>query len=252
MRLIDADRFLRYMEEKCDPKAQLDPIILAIVREALNEQPTAYDIDKVVEELETNKQNALEVEESIKEYNVWNEAIEIVRQGGVSDDVCEWEHRPTDNNVIRPFHHKDVIGMYEDVLCKFPYCPVCGKKIKVVERMNKAFEKIIDELKQESIIVDDDAGHRAVEIIEQMAKEYNGGWIACSERLPEEAFGCLVTVMDCEPSTQTDFENILPYFVGYDGSSWNDADGNVIPFEVVAWQPLPAPFREIEVNSNDD
>ena len=27
--------------------------------------------------------------------------------------------------------------------------------------MNKAFEKIIDELKQESIIVDDDAGHRA-------------------------------------------------------------------------------------------
>ena len=47
----------------------------------LENQPTAYDIDKVVEELETNKQNALEVEESIKEYNVWNEAIEIVKQG---------------------------------------------------------------------------------------------------------------------------------------------------------------------------
>ena len=55
----------------------------------LNNQPTAYDIDKVVDELETNKQNALEVEESIKEYNVWNKAIEIVKQGGVSDDVCE-------------------------------------------------------------------------------------------------------------------------------------------------------------------
>ena len=41
----------------------------------------AYDIDKVVKELETNKQNALEVEESIKEYNVWNEAIEIVKAG---------------------------------------------------------------------------------------------------------------------------------------------------------------------------
>ena len=51
--------------------------------------------------------------------------------------------------------------------------------------MNKAFEKIIDELKQESIIVDDDAGHRAVEIIEHIAEEYNNGWIACSERLPE-------------------------------------------------------------------
>ena len=69
-------------------------------------------------------------------------------------------------------------------------------------------------------------------------------WIPCSERLPEEAFGCLVTVMDCEPSTQTDFENILPYHVGYDGDSWNDADGNVIPFEVIAWQPLPEPYKE--------
>ena len=68
-------------------------------------------------------------------------------------------------------------------------------------------------------------------------------WIPCSERLPEEAFGCLVTVMDCEPSTQTDFENILPYFVGYDGETWNDADGNVIPFEVIAWMPLPQPYK---------
>ena len=45
----------------------------------------AYDIDKVVKELETNKQNALEVEESIKEYNVWNEAIEIVKAGGKNE-----------------------------------------------------------------------------------------------------------------------------------------------------------------------
>ena len=56
-------------------------------------------------------------------------------------------------------------------------------------------------------------------------------------------FGCLVTVMDCEPSTQTDFENILPYFVGYDGETWNDIDGNVIPFEVIAWMPLPQPYQ---------
>ena len=44
-------------------------------------------LDKIIEELETNKQNALEVEESIKEYNVWNEAIEIVKQGGIRKDV---------------------------------------------------------------------------------------------------------------------------------------------------------------------
>ena len=53
----------------------------------LENQSTAYSVDKVVEELETNKQNALEVEESIKEYNVWNKAIEIVKQGGVGTDM---------------------------------------------------------------------------------------------------------------------------------------------------------------------
>ena len=47
------------------------------------------NLDKIIEELETNKQNALEVEESIKEYNVWNEAIEIVKQGGDTDKAVE-------------------------------------------------------------------------------------------------------------------------------------------------------------------
>ena len=84
------------------------------------------------------------------------------------------------------------------------------------------------------------------QIVQEVAEEYHGGWIPCSERLPEDAFGCLVTIIDCEPSTQTDFENILPYVVGYDGESWNDEDGNEIPFEVIAWQPLPEPFKECD------
>ena len=91
-----------------------------------------------------------------------------------------------------------------------------------------------------------DALDKAIEIINQTAAEYNNGWIPCSERLPDEAFGCLVTVMDCEPSTQTEFENILPYFVGYDGETWNDADGEEIPFEVIAWQKLPRPYQTKE------
>ena len=60
---------------------------IKMLEEALENSKTAYDVDKVVEELETNKQNALEVEESIKEYNVWNDAIEIVKQGGIRKDV---------------------------------------------------------------------------------------------------------------------------------------------------------------------
>ena len=91
---------------------------------------------------------------------------------------------------------------------------------------------------------------KAIEIVKQEAEKFgtdinvgSNGWIPVSERLPEEAFGCLVTVMDCNPSTQTEFENILPYFVGYDGETWNDADGEEIPFEVVAWRKLPTPYQ---------
>ena len=122
--------------------------------------------------------------------------------------------------------------------------------------MKKAFDKILDRLEREIAgkPTPDEYNNginRAYQIVQEVAEEFatdtnigNNGWIPCSERLPEEPFGCLVTVIDCEPVTQTDFENILPYFVGYDGESWNDEDGNEIPFEVIAWQPLPEPFKE--------
>lgn len=108
------------------------------------------------------------------------------------------------------------------------------------------FSRVLCDIQQNGTI----CGNYEKEIAEMFLKAFdeskkmdNNGWIPCSERLPEEAFGCLVTVMDCNPSTQTDFENILPYFVGYDGDSWNDADGEEIPFEVLAWKKLPAPYQ---------
>ena len=127
--------------------------------------------------------------------------------------------------------------------------------------MQEVFEKIIEKLgirAEKSEKKEMDAEHfeyaqmykgeriafgDAIEIVKQEAEQCNNGWIPVSERLPNEAYGCLVTVMDCEPSTQTEFENILPYFVGYDGETWNDADGEEIPFEVVAWQPIPEPYQ---------
>ena len=127
--------------------------------------------------------------------------------------------------------------------------------------MQEVFSKIIEKLEEEKMSYfltiantgDEkldcayeqvgDALDNAIEIVNQEAAEYNNGWIPVEERMPEEAFGCLVTVIDCNPVTLTEFENILPYVVGYDGDSWNDADGEEIPFEVIAWRKLPTPYQ---------
>lgn len=71
-------------------------------------------------------------------------------------------------------------------------------------------------------------------------------WIPVSKRLPEAPYGCLVTIWDTDILTMDDFENVLPYFVGWDGEQWNDEDGNECPFEVIAWMPIPIPYKDGE------
>lgn len=106
----------------------------------IDSMDSVYDIDKVVEELETNKQNALEVEESIKEYNVWNKAIEIVKQGGVdvandattkNDDVCEWKAIGANDNWSTGCDKNSTHNVFG--VAWFNRCPYCGRKIKLVE-----------------------------------------------------------------------------------------------------------------------
>jgi hypothetical protein len=50
-------------------------------------------------------------------------------------------------------------------------------------------------------------------------------------------------VLDVDLRTQNEFENVLPYFVGYDGETWNNADGEPIPYEVIAWMKAPEPYK---------
>ena len=108
------------------------------------EQPTAYDIDKVVEQLEkirlkkTCNKEKCDTKE-ICRICVVDDAIEIVKQGGVSDDVCEWKFEETNGiawhcdekcTTYNQFYIKDLKTVLEDFECR---CPYCGKKIKVVE-----------------------------------------------------------------------------------------------------------------------
>lgn len=106
MRLIDADELKNCYtgHNGLDDKASYESI-----RKMIDNQPTAYDIDKVVEELEELREkevcdyldckccsytNICGVETDQSNNVKWDKAIEIVKQGGVeSDDVC---HCPRD------------------------------------------------------------------------------------------------------------------------------------------------------------
>lgn len=109
----------------------------------LNNTPTAYDIDKVVEELEEmihpkqlyfckyargGCKHLYNNDKDCMECIVEN-AIEIVKQGGVSDDACEW----TLDGVYLNSPHKPLVSCVTDEKYRYYYCPVCGKKIKAVE-----------------------------------------------------------------------------------------------------------------------
>ena len=112
-----------------------------IFNKYIEKMPTAYDIDNVVEELEQKKEEvqrmrntcvALSDLEVCDIENVtYKRAIEIVKHGGVSDDVCEWKSTQINNEwkpSCEPNSTYNVFGV-----AWFKRCPYCGKKIKVVE-----------------------------------------------------------------------------------------------------------------------
>ena len=106
----------------------------------LKNQSTAYDIDKVVEELEKESFTTTDtVCGGIFKAIRLSSAIEIVKQGGVYDNVCEWKYTKEimDNAEFKVGCNTNVLKRgvvpnnfsYHD----FKYCPYCSKKIKVVE-----------------------------------------------------------------------------------------------------------------------
>lgn len=135
MRLIDADTLIKdlsylYTKNHIPVDIRAKEILTTIM-----EQPTAYDIDKVVEELEkirakdTCNKEKCDTKE-ICRICVVDDAIEIVKQGGVFDDVCEWKSA-SDGEFIQNPHTKRLYS--NEPSMQNVYCNTCGKKIKVVE-----------------------------------------------------------------------------------------------------------------------
>lgn len=140
MKLIDAENFSKAMKDYFTDmithhKYNVDCVDCnADLQHFLDEQPTAYDVDKVVEELDNRSVFARPVGWS-KSYELitLKNAVEVVKQGGVSDDVCEY--RITDKVVYASCNNKQIASAFcwFDECGDYKYCPYCGKRIKVVE-----------------------------------------------------------------------------------------------------------------------
>ena len=126
--------------------------------------------------------------------------------------------------------------------------------------MNKEFEKIIEKLEElfQDLNVIEVLSHvdfdstiqnslenflkaitnEAIEIVKHEAEQYNNGWIPCSEKLPELRKDVLVTVK------YTGFMGMHGYWIktGHMEAE-NDWCGDCAGGEVIAWQPLPEPYR---------
>lgn len=105
-----------------------------MVIDTIKNQPTSYDVGKVVKELELHSfefgRDALPAH-----YVRLNKAIEIVKQGGISDDVCEWQQGKGGTGLKR--YKASCCDKSLDMPLKtaidLKYCPYCGKNIKVVK-----------------------------------------------------------------------------------------------------------------------
>ena len=174
MRLIDSDALIEAMKktESEHEKAMTCPSWWSAFN-VISEQPTAYDVGKVVVGLKEkartvnviaygniyeaiNKDVAIEIvqhggveteTETIRDKAVkWNnnsskrvpyefiDYLEGKREICVSDDVCEWRLCDEESNVYATScRNPHILIEGTPIENNYEYCPYCGKKIKVVE-----------------------------------------------------------------------------------------------------------------------
>ena len=118
--------------------------------------------------------------------------------------------------------------------------------------MNKAFEKILERLEENQTIVFNLGGGKpkqsidytkAVEIVQEVAEEYNCGWIPIDEKLPPDDSFVLLSFSNFSVPIvgryEEDEDGGGNFFAG-------DEDEPLISQDlfVNAWMPLPKPYEE--------
>lgn len=93
-RLIDADVLKNIIASEKNDNDEMCRMCIESTKEIIDEQPTAYNPDKVVEQLKKKRADVLSMLRQNKgtlleyvfksEYDIWNEAVEIVKGGGAN------------------------------------------------------------------------------------------------------------------------------------------------------------------------
>ena len=140
--------------------------------------------------------------------------------------------------------------------------------------MNKEFEKILEKLEDlQNNLTSQTEGNIDLQvgvingvmyskkIVQEVSEAYNGGWIACSDRLPEECVPVNVTWINRNPESYYAKIKDVPFSATavYYNSKWywysstcvdylseygeNDFDLVDKDIDVIAWQPLPHPYQ---------
>ena len=109
--------------------------------------------------------------------------------------------------------------------------------------MNKAFEKILEMLSNIHRVVktDEDAEwnraiYKSIEMVQEVAEEYNGGWISVNDRLPDKAGSYLVIGKSGGATVTRWYMPSEFYPKGHFGG--NSAD------YIRYWMPRPEPPKE--------
>ena len=132
-----------------------------------------------------------------------------------------------------------------------------------MQELEKILEEIDQEKKNAALSIRHTTGYKAGQIrmaerIEEIIRKHmNDGWIPVDDKLPEDDVDVLITYADIDDENYADI-CITTYGYAYLGGNKLDFKEWRSPFEyfrsnykVIAWRPLPEPYRPERSDNHD-
>ena len=90
---------------------------------------------------------------------------------------------------------------------------------------------------EDDYIYAEERHNKMLNIVKTLEKEYNNGWIPCSERLPEVEADVLVSLRSLDVYTG--------FRANTEGCFYVEGEGYVEFENVLAWKPMLEPYKEL-------